>query len=173
MGLDESLTPNVLPIRIVVRGCTLRLDGGTIGLNATDEAERQVNIVLATTSPGGFGMTGRLYFNGYLVPMRSEHEAQILKLLSEATVLTPRTLPRGRGSRMAALGQDIKDFFERDTEDNCRAFIRQILEAVQSKSYLRWATDEEKAIAEEARSDEWERPTGKKKRRDWHRGRPW
>ena len=72
---------------------------------------------------------------------------------------------------MAVFGQDIKDFLEQTPEENCRAFIRKIVESVQSESYLRLATDEERVLADEANRDEWERPSGKKQRRSWRRGR--
>jgi hypothetical protein len=171
MGLQERVASDELPTRIVVRDCALTLDGGTIHLIATDEAGRQVSIVLATSLPGSSMVAGRLYFDGGLVPMRSEREARILKLLSEAPVQAPRLPPRGRASRRAIIGEDIKEFLEQTPEENCRAFIRKIIEAVQSESYLCLATDEEKAIAEEANRDEWERSSGKKRRRAWRRGR--
>ena len=172
MGLPERIASDELPIRIIVRDCALALDGGTIHLIATDEAGHQVSIMLATSLPGSsMRVAGRLYFDGSLVPMRSEREARILKLLSEATVQVPRLPPSGRTSRMAILGEDIKEFLEQTPEENCRAFIRKIVESVQSESYLRFATDEESAIADEANHDEWERPSAKKKRRTWRRGR--
>jgi hypothetical protein len=173
MGLRERIGPDELPNRITVRDCALTLDGGTIHLFATDEAGRHVSIVLTTTLPGGPSMSvsGRLYFDGDLVPMRSEREARILKLLSEARVQAPRLPPSGRNQRMVIIGEDIKEFFERSPEENCKAFIRKIVESVQSHSYLRFATDEEKTIADEANRDDWERPSGKKKRRPWRRGR--
>jgi hypothetical protein len=160
-----------LPIRIIVCDCALTLDGGTIHLIATDEAGHQLTIMLVTTLPGSsMGVAGRLYFDGSIVPMRSEREARILRLLSEATVQVPRLPPNGRTSRMAIIGEDIKEFLEQPPEENCRAFIRKIVESVQSESYLRFATGEENAIAIEANRDEWEQPSGKKKRRTWRRG---
>src|SRR5262249_43653320 len=152
----------------VVRDWAMALDGGTIHLYATDEAGRQVRIMLATLLPSSsMRGSGRLYFDGDLVPMRSEREAGILRLLSEATVERPRLPPRVQKSPMVVIGQDIKDFLEHTPEENCKAFIRKILESVQSENYLRLVTDEEKALAEEANRDEWARPTGKKKRRTW------
>jgi hypothetical protein len=160
-----------LPTRIVVRDCGMMLDGGTILLSATDEAGRQVSIMLVS-SLGGSSMrvAGRLYFDGSLVPMRSEREAGIVKLLSEAQVEAPHLQPSRRTSRMAIIGNDIKEFFEQTPEENCKAFIRKIEESVQSASYLSLATDEERALAEEANRDEWERPSVKKKPRSWRRG---
>ncbi len=171
MGLPERIGSDELPIRIIVRDCALTLDGGTIHLIATDEVGGQISIVLATTFPNSsLRVAGRLYFDGSLVPMRSEREAHILKLLTEATVRAPRLRQTGRTSPVAILGEDIKAFLEQTPQENCRAFIRKIVESVQSESYLRRATDEETAIAEEANRDEWGRPSGKKKRRTWRRG---
>src|SRR5437660_818655 len=135
MGLPERIGSDELPIRIVVRDCALALDGGTIHLIATDEAGRRVCIMLATSFPGSsMRVAGRLYFDGTLVPMRSEREARILKLLSEATVQVPRALAIGRTSRMAIIGEDIKEFLEQTPEENCRTFIGKIVESVQSES---------------------------------------
>jgi hypothetical protein len=150
----------------------MALDGGTIHLSATDEDDRQVSIMLATSLPSSsMRVAGRLYFDGHLVPMRSEREAQVLKLLSEATVEAPGLPPSAPTSGMVIIGADIKEFLEQTPEENCRAFIRRIVESVQSESYLRFATEEERAIADESNRDEWERPSGKKKRRTWRRGR--
>jgi hypothetical protein len=171
MGFRERTGSDELPTQIAVRDCAMSLDGGTIHLCATDEAGRQVSIMLATLLPSSLmRVPGHLYFDGDLVPMRSDREAGILKLLSEATVEPPRLPPSAQKSRMVVFGQDIKDFLEQTPEESCRAFIREILDSVQSESYLRLVTDEEKALAEEANRDEWGRPTGKKKRRAWRRG---
>ena len=167
MGLQERTGSHELPTRIVVRDCALTLDGGTIHLFATDEDGRQVSTLLASTLPGSSRVAGRLYFDGDLVPMRSEREAGILRLLSEAKVEAPRLPPNRRPSGMAIIGSDIKEFLEQSPEENCKAFIRKIMESVQSDGYLRLATDEERAFAEEANRDEWDQPSAKKKRRPW------
>lgn len=172
MGLQARTGYDELPTWIVVRDCAMALDGGTIHLSATDEAGRQVSVMLATPLPSSSTrVAGRLYFDGDLVPMRSEREAGILKLLSEAKVEAPRVPSSHRESRIAVIGNDIEEFLEQTPEQNCRAFIRRIVEAVQSESYPRLATDEERALAEEANRDEWERPSPKKKQRSWRRGR--
>ncbi len=171
MGLQERTGSYELPTRIVVRDCGMMLDGGTILLSATDEAGRQVSIMLASSLGGSSTrVAGRLYFDGNLVPMRSEREAGILKLLSEAKVEAPRLPPSRQTSRMAIFGNDIKEFFEQTPEENCKAFIRKIVESIRSESYLRLATDEERALAEEADRDERDQLSAKKKRRSWRRG---
>jgi len=173
MGLQQRTESDELPKRIVVRDCAMKFDGGTIYLDATDEAGRQVSILLATPIGWSELAAGRLYFDGNLVPMRSEREAGILKLLSEAKVEVPGSEPIGLHSQMAVGSDDIRDFFERTPDENCRAFIRNILESVRSEGYLRFTTDQEraaaKALADEANRDVWERPSGKKKRRNWRR----
>jgi hypothetical protein len=171
MGLQQRVPTDALPIRIVVCNCAMKLDGGTISLIATDEAGRLVSIRLASPLASSPSVAGRLYFDGGLVPMRSEREAQILKLLSEATVQMPQEIPAGRPSRMAIIGEDIKQFLTQTPEQNCRAFIRKIRDCVQSENYLGLATDEERALAGEANRDDWEQPSGKKKRRPWRRNR--
>jgi hypothetical protein len=149
----------------------MMLDGGTIVLSATDEAGRHVSIVLVSSLGGSsIRVAGRLYFDGELVPMRSEREARILKLLSEAKVEAPRLPPNRGTSRTAIIGNDIKEFFEQTPEENCKAFLRKIMQSVQSENYIGLTTDEERALAEEANRDEWERPSSKKKRRSWRRG---
>lgn len=161
-----------MPGRLVVRDCALTLDGGTIHLMASDEAGRDLGITLVTSLclNKSTCVAGRLYFDGMLVPMRSEREAQILRLLSEAMVQAPRVSPARRGPH-AIIGEDTREFFEKTPEENCRAFIRKIIESVQSETYLHYATDEEKAVAAESNRDDWERPSGKKKRRTWRRSR--
>src|SRR4051794_35541913 len=112
MGLREPIPSNELPTWIVVRDCALKLDGGAIHLIATDESGRQISIVLATSLPGSSKVAGRLYFDGGIVPMRSERESRILKLLSEAPVQAPHLPTRDRASRNAIIGEDIKEFLE-------------------------------------------------------------
>lgn len=170
MGFRERAGSDEVPTRIVVRDCAMRLDGGTIHLYATDEAGGELSITLVTTWPAWPRVAGRLYVDGDLVPMRSEREAQILKVLSEAKIEAPRLPPGRRTSGMAVIGNDIKKFLEQTPEENCRAFIRRIVESVQSENYLGFATDEERALADTSYRDEWERPSIKKKRRPWRRG---
>jgi hypothetical protein len=170
MGFQQREPSDALPIRIVVRDCAMKLDGGTIGLIATDEAGRLVSITLPSPFASSPIVAGRLYFDGGLVPMRSEREAQILKLLSEATVQTTQRAPADRSSRMAIIGEDIKQFLAQTPEQNCRTFIHKIKECVQSDNYVKLATDEEKALVDEANRDDWEQPSGKKKRRAWRHG---
>jgi hypothetical protein len=173
MELKDDRPCDALPNRIIVRNCAIRLDGGTIHLIGTDEAGREFSVMLVTQLPTGrpLGVSGRLYFNGELVPMRSDREAQILRLLSEATIEVPPLSLARREPRITVIGDDIREFFDHAPEENCRAFIRRIVEAVKSEGYLRYTTDEEKVLEDESNRDVWEPRTGKKKRRTWRRRR--
>jgi hypothetical protein len=172
MGFRERTGSDELPTRIVVRDCAMAMDGGTLHLSATDEGGRQVSIMLASSLPSSsMRVAGRLYFDGDLVPMRSEREARIVELLSKATVEAPGLPPSAPTSRMVIIGADIKQFLEQNPEENCKVFIHKIVESVQAESYLRLSTDEERALVDEANRDEWERPSCAKKPRSWRRGR--
>lgn len=171
MGYHERMWSDELPTRIVVRHCGLRLDGGTVHLIATDEFGRQVDITLASSWPGSSTLVaGRLYYEGDLVPMRSEREGRIVKLLREAEAEAPQA-PTRQPSRMTVIGKDIEEFLEQTPEENCKEFIRLIVDSVEAEDYTRLATDDERAFAEETNRDDWEQSSGRKKRRPWRRGR--
>jgi hypothetical protein len=84
MGLGPRVPSVGLPIQLTISDCALRLDGGTMHLIGADEAGREICITRAAPLDGASTLVaGRLYFDGALVPIRSEQEARILKLLSE------------------------------------------------------------------------------------------
>lgn len=136
---------------IVVRDSAYALDGGTIHLRATDERGRELGILLAQHafprgSPSMDVIPGRLYFNSQLVPIRSELEERVLRLLSEAEVQAPPPSPPPPPRKnMLILGDDIKAVMSRTPEENCRAFLREIVEFVRSERYLTFAAEVELA----------------------------
>jgi ribosomal protein L7/L12 len=73
-----------------VTGYALTLDGGTVHLMATDAAGQEHAVMLvqrARPYPFSDGWRpGRLYFDGEIVPIRSEMEAALLSLLESADV---------------------------------------------------------------------------------------
>jgi hypothetical protein len=173
--MGKQTTSERLPKRIVVRDCALTLDGGTIHLIATDETGFEFSIVLVqhVLPYGGrsLGIAGRLYFGPLLVPVRSELEDRVLLLLTEATVEAPSLPPPGSGRQMAIIGEDIKQFFARTPEENCRAFIREMVEFVQSEHYVALAAETEPETPDESGDEESYVRSGKKKRRKWQRHR--
>jgi hypothetical protein len=147
-GLYVFRPPHV-PNRIIVRESAYCLDGGSINLFATDPFGRPINILLVQricpkTNPST-SIPGRLYYRSELVPIRSKLEAQIVQLLSEAEVQAPPPEPKVPERPMLVIGEDIKQFLSRTPEENCRAFIREIVEYVRSEKYIAFAEEVRKA----------------------------
>src|SRR5205809_408595 len=81
----------VLPAKLTVHRFAYALDGGTTVLQATDEAGRDRTVMVVQhafpqPSPSLEAMPGRLYFDGELVPMRSDLETGLVSLLRAAEV---------------------------------------------------------------------------------------
>jgi hypothetical protein len=162
MGLGDWLRGlfggrrDALPSRIVVRDSAYALDGGTIHLRATDERGRELSILLVQhafpqASPSMDLIPGRLYFGSKLVPIRSELEERVLRLLSEAEVQAPPPPPpQPPRKNTLIVGDDIKAFMSRTPEENCRAFLREIVEFVRSERYVTFAAEVERAAQRHA-----------------------
>ena len=144
-----------LPARLTVHNFVYALDGGTTVLQATDEAGRDRVVMLVQhafpqPSPSLGAMPGRLYFDGDLVPMRSDLEIGLLSLLREAKVRCsePRHDQVG-GIQLSPnaliLGEDIRQVLTRGPEDNIRALLAAVVEFVESEAYLRFAERVEQA----------------------------
>jgi hypothetical protein len=130
---------SAVPRRIIVRDCAYAMDGGSIHLLAQDERGRQFDILLGQHAfPKANRSTdlipGRLYFGSQLVPIRSELESQ------KAEVKAPPSQPQPSG-QVAYGSEDIRQFFMRTPEENCRAFLRKIVEFVQSERYISFASE--------------------------------
>jgi hypothetical protein len=143
-----------LPTNLVLRGGSFWLDGGTARLDCADEAEHSHTVMLVQHAfPGGdtFGIPGRLYFDGELIPIRSESESRLLGLLRAAEVrYTPPTGEQA-GERIKlspnalVFGDDIKQVLTRGPEDNLRGLRDTIVEFVASPQYESFAAEVEKA----------------------------
>jgi hypothetical protein len=159
MGLGNWLrgvvnkNSHALPSRIIVRDSGYAMDGGTIHLSATDERGRELGILLVQhafpqASPSLDAIPGRLYFGSQLVPIRSEMEERVLRLLVDAEVqASPPPSPQPPRTNFAVIGDDIQAFLSRTPEENCRAFLREIVEFVRSEQYVRFAAEVERAAA--------------------------
>ena len=145
----------VLPAKLTVHNSAYALDGGTTVLQAADEAGGNHAVMLVQhafpqPSPSLGALPGRLYFDGELVPMRSDLEAGLLSLLRAAEVRysDPR---QDQGERIQLspntliLGEDIRQVLTRGPEDNIRALLAAVVEFVQSEAYLRFAERVERA----------------------------
>lgn len=90
-----------LPSQLVIHESVLTMDGGTVTLLAKDEKGRDHTVRLVQHGfPGrssGGEVPGRLYFDGELVPIRSEFESRVLSLLRAADVTDAGHLPNRVG----------------------------------------------------------------------------
>lgn len=79
-----------IPERLTLHTCSLRLDGGTITVTATDDRDvvRKIRLVQSAFAAGSTFLTpGRLYFDDEQVAVRSEDESLLLELLRNALIL--------------------------------------------------------------------------------------
>lgn len=98
---DSPIRSSVLPTAFTISGCESYLDGGTIIIRADDEIQRNIEIRLNQPSfdfrfpalfwiakhlGSGKSLPGRLLLNGKLVPVRSEIEDRVLRLLTNANI---------------------------------------------------------------------------------------
>jgi hypothetical protein len=154
----------MLPKTLTVHNSAFALDGGTTALQAIDEAGREHGVMLVQhafpePSPSLGAVPGRLYFDGELVPMRSDLETQLLALLRAAEVRYSGPLP-DQGERIQLspnamiLGEDIRQVLSRGPEENIRALLAAVIEFVESEAYLRFAERVEQA-ADKTRYTVW------------------
>jgi hypothetical protein len=121
----------VLPESLTVHSFWYSPDGGTTVLEASDEAGCEHVVMLVQhvspeVTPHRDELPGRLYFDGELVPMRSDVETRVLALL------------RAAGTQSAGLLPD------QDASDT-RALLVSVIEFVESEEYLRFAERVEQA----------------------------
>lgn len=122
------------------------LDGGTIdlfGVNELGEAQEvSLQQHLFPTPPlARERISGRLYYNGDLISLRSDKEGEVLKLLRECQVdhakLTeaPFDIPPGT----LVLPADVHAVYMRSPEENLLALASEIVAFVESDAYLQFA----------------------------------
>jgi hypothetical protein len=90
-GRSKDLVMLPFPAQLIVHTVGRRWDGGTLTFHATDEEGFKHLVVLnqrmfleIKPSPGQ--IPGRLYFDGWLLGVRSSQEAQLLQLMRAATI---------------------------------------------------------------------------------------
>ena len=142
----------MLPERITLHDAAFATDGGSTYLWVTDETGREHRVRLVqhafparSTSPGE--VPGRLYFDGQLVPIRSEFEASVLSLLRSAEVQyseaqTQHGEPIHRPQNESVLN------------DSVRASAAAIIQYVESEGYL-WFVERVEQVTDNTRYDVW------------------
>jgi hypothetical protein len=144
-----------LPSRLTLHDSLFALDGGTTYLKATDEPGQERTVMLVQhsrpeASPRFDAVSGRLYFDGQPVPVRSELEAGVLSLLKSAKVqyIEP---PARQGvtiqlsPNVLIIGDDIREVLTRGPEENIRALTARVIGFVESDEYLLFAERVERA----------------------------
>jgi len=99
----------VLPTKLTVHNVAYAPDGGTTVLQAIDETGRECAVMLVQhafpqPSPSLGLLPGRLYFDGGLIPMRSDLEAGVLSLLRDSEVRYSEQRRTLRGTRYGSHG---------------------------------------------------------------------
>jgi hypothetical protein len=118
------------PSRLVLHGAGFAGDGGTILLRASDEEGVEHEIILTqhayhyTRNPQH--ISGRLYFAGEIVPIRSAREAEIMAILRCAEI------------RYLSKGVRAEQF-----DDDLRNARNSVIEYIESPRYLSFAAEQE------------------------------
>lgn len=135
-----------LPVRLAIHDAAFALDGGTTHLLATDDsgAEHTIRLVqhaFPSASSTTDAIPGRLYYDGELVPMRSELEAGVLRLLHAATVrYTPPARPTAVDIQLSrdalVFGDDIRQLLTHPPDENIQYLVDRVVQFVESDQYL-------------------------------------
>jgi hypothetical protein len=123
-----------LPSRLSVHCCWAAGDGGSLLFDATDEQKGEHTIELIqhayhyTKDPKR--ISGRLYFDGEIVPIRSDREAVIMALLRKAEIRSapPEGVP-----------------WEQQYDDHLRDSLNRVIEYIESPRYLSFAAEQSEA----------------------------
>ena len=128
-----------LPSRLTFYDASYMLDGGTTTLHAIDELSVQHRVFLPRGMTGCPGhKTGRLYFDGELVPVRSPLELNLLRLFKEAELVS-RAIPHSGALRLeppvAAASEDIRRLLDGTARENLRWLLDDVVRYVESGAY--------------------------------------
>lgn len=142
-----------LPKKLVIHSSSYCLDGGTACLEATDEVgQPHVVMLVQSVFPGGntYGIPGRFYLDGELVPLRTDQESQVLALLRAAEIRSTPPPAEQVGERITLspnaliLGDNIKQHLTSGPEENIGSLRDRILEFVESPRYESFAAEVER-----------------------------
>lgn len=141
-----------IPSTITILSGAFATDGGSISLLLSDPLGHKHDVLLSqhTIPPSGFSgerLSGRLYFNGSLVEIRSKDELTIISALKKANIetTTPETT-RFNAINTAQpgmiVGDDIKDYYFKIAEGPeaaLRHLVCKLTGYVESEEYVTYA----------------------------------
>lgn len=138
----------IIPAQITFTTSFYLTDGGTIVLIGDDLEDTRHEITLYQSLLLNYidpnKLPGRLYFNKYLVPVRSEMEQKIINLLKTARIaddppVSPGPAPGLNDGTGMTVGDDLKEYAAKMAEGRSATIrhLRDLLIArVESQEYL-------------------------------------
>lgn len=141
---------------LTVENAAYALDGGSIMLSARDGGGVQHSILLVQhafrDAPSGERLPGRLYFDGKLLPIRSQAEKTLIRALRAAEIgvgLEATTRSDGLARENAlVLGEDVGAYLSavsRGPIEATRHLIEDLASYVESEEYVKLAAEIESA----------------------------
>ena len=146
-----------IPSTLTILNGAFATDGGSISLLLSDPHGQKHNVLLTQhlLPPSGLPgerISGRLYFNGSLVEVRSKDELSIISALKKANIETPapeksRINVIDTQNPGMVVGDDIKDYYSRiaeGPESALRHLVSELAGYVESEEYVTFAENQKK-----------------------------
>lgn len=146
-----------IPSTITILNGAFASDGGSISLLLSDPLGDKHNVLLSQhlLPPGGFPgerLSGRLFFDGSLIEIRSVDELTIISALKKANIETPTPVMNPLNANDTVqpgmvVGDDIKDYYSKIAEGPeaaLRHLVCELIGYVESQEYVTYAKSHEK-----------------------------
>lgn len=146
-----------IPGTLTVVNAAYAFDGGSIWLGARDAGGTRHGILLvqhmSRRSSRAEWLPGRLYYDGKLLPVRSQAEKRLVEALRAAQIRPEPASPVQSDDRISPsallLGEDIREYLsavERDETEAIRLLVERLVTFVQSEAYAKFAAKTESAL---------------------------
>ncbi len=129
-----------LPLSLTFYTADYALDGGSTTLYGTDEhgSEHLVYLPRRFSSATGRRTIGLLHFDAEQIPVRSDMEQNVLRLLRQA-LISPCEVPRPGEMKLTApfavAGEDLEQLVRGTPEANLRHLVDSVIAYVESDPY--------------------------------------
>ena len=146
-----------IPSIITILDGAFAFDGGSISLLVSDTIGHKHNVLLSQhiIPPGGYPgerLSGRLFFNGSLVEIRSVDELTIITALKKANIETPTHMKNRLNANDTVqpgmiVGDDIRDYYFKIAEGPeaaLRHLVCELIGYVESQEYVTYAKSHQK-----------------------------
>ncbi len=146
-----------IPSAITILNGAFASDGGSVSLLLSDALGHKHNVLLSQhlLPPGGYPgerLSGRLFFDGSLVEIRSVDELTVISALKKANIETPTPKrnsfnPIDTAQPGMIVGDDIKNYYSKIAEGPeaaLRHLVFELISYVESQEYVTYAKSHEK-----------------------------